>query len=195
VRLLFILAVGSLPLLLVIGGSVWLANGSASNAVFAATWLLIPAIPACAVAALIAHITVRIHDRTSGSAQQKLGRSAAFFALSVVVLFLLGAIVRGAQVSRTENVAHERERVLQFLREQPALQEELLAGAKLDIVVGTDPASTAPLVTYEIGIYGNQRRYAIVEVDRSMKPSTLRVLCYTPIYFGHRDVRKPACAQ
>lgn len=170
--------VGLLPLwialALVMAGSV----GEGSDYWLAAPWLLIAAVPLCAVTLLIVGIARTIHARTEGDVGSK-GRRVGFFLGAVAVLVLAGIVMQRVRKADLE-AAQQAGQVL--VERSAEVARVAPAGARASLrVTRRDAAGNVTQFHYSVRPSGaGEALMAVVDVSGGWRDTRVRLACVVP---------------
>ena len=194
-RVAFIVGFGLLPLWAALAFIAYAFATMRSDQAGMAFWALLPAIPACGVTVLIAGLGSAIYTRTAGDSGRKWTFSAGFVSLACLALAMGGVWYVLVKQKNEQILLHEQGLVVRFVQENDEVRREV-GGSPTVSIASYSLLSSGPLpVWYDISVKGTKTVYAIVEVDRSTKPTTFHLRCTTPLYMGSRQPFKGPCEQ
>ena len=182
---LLVLVFGFSPLWLAIGAMIVGSRGQGPDYWNVAPWLVLLAIPVCAVTTLITLAAIKIAARRGpdpGPRAKPVGSTTL-----IVVALLVLAVAAGAwhrHQGRAHDSVEEKRQVVEHVRSDPDVVR--LAGDPFTAWVrfGTgDPPSE-----YHVSVDGRKKFHAIVDVRRSAGAATFAIRCLT-----YQD-GEPACA-
>jgi hypothetical protein len=194
-RALFLNAFGLSPLwldLALLGYSLLIGN---QNLAFITSWLLVLALPACAVTTLIARAAVAVHARSVGSNSIKLLNSGAVTVVAVLLCMLLALALWGRRQDEEASLRAEAKVVEAFVAADMTVAGIVGMPTRTSIVTSSSGREDSRPVRYEVAAYGTTTVYAIVGVVRSGSQRQLRLICTTPISMGHRQSGTDPCAK
>jgi hypothetical protein len=164
-----------------------------SNLAFISLWLLIVAVPACAVTAAIASATVLAYRRTGGTGRAKLLNSSAVMVAACALCVLAALLWWGQRKDGEAALRSESQVVEAFVASEPTVLNAIGPPQRTSIVTSTVVREQSLPSRYEVAAYGTSTIYAIVDVARSGSQRRLRLVCTTPIYSGQREVFADPC--
>lgn len=169
-----------------------------------APWLIVVAIPACALTFGIATLTLVVHARAGGEPSRR--KTVAVGCFGVLNLLLVAAAgLWWMQTTRLkQEIETEKTRALDFVRSHATVVERFGAGLDVSIVTYATSSNERMPHRYEVSIDtkqpqgaepGPQYVYAIVGVWETAGERELVLDCITPTYMGQRDSSKGPCEQ
>ncbi len=152
-------------------------------------WVLLPAIPACAVTYFIAAIATLFYRHTKGDHARKLGSSAGFVAFACLTLGLAGTwyVIDNRETKRM--IEHERARAERFVRDNAEVQKAVGRVPAVSTIFTTFETSRSLPSRYEVSVH-DSALHAIVDVNRTSSPSTFVLRCLT-----QRTASRDPCAK
>jgi hypothetical protein len=194
IRFLFVALVGFLPLWAAIGVVAYLAKDDPSTLV-ASPWLIVFAVPTCAISLLLVFGTLAVHSFVKGSSSRKLAASTGAFTAGVAVIGVTTLLVLRHSQAVEDDVKRETQVAGKFVAEHQAVRQAVGDAPKVFLSTSTKSRDGPMPVTYDFSVVGSKTVYAIVNVRRSGGKATFSLACITPLSFGQRDASKDACAQ
>lgn len=193
-RSVFIALVGLLPLWVAIVVVGYLAVGDSSTLV-ATPWLIIAAVPACAVSLLLVFATLAVHSRVKGDESRRFKISLAVFAAGVAAIVGTTLVFLHQRQTLEKDVKRETQMASRFVAEHQAVRLAVGDAQKVYLASSTTSRDGPMPVKYDFSVIGSKTVYAIVTVDRSAGSARFSLACITPLSPGQREAFKDACAQ
>jgi len=191
-RTAFVVLVGLLPLwvaILVVG---YLAVGDSSTLVVT-PWLIIVAVPACAVSLLLVFATLAVHSRVKGDESRRFKVSLAVFAAGVATIVATALFFLHQRQTLENDVKRETQMASKFVAEHQAVRLAVGDAPKVNLSSSTISRDGPMPVKYDFSVIGSKTVYAIVAVDRSGGVARFSMACITPLSLGQREAFKDAC--
>lgn len=193
-RAAFVAVVGLLPLwaaILLVG---FLAVIDSSTLV-ASPWLIIVAVPACAVSLLLVFATLAVHFRVQGDASRRFKVSSAVFAAGVAAIVFATLLFLHQRQTRENDVKREAQMASKFVAEHQAVRLAVGDTPKVNFSSSTSWSKDPMPFKYDFSVIGSKTVYAIVTVDRSGGTARFSLACITHLSLERRDMLKDPCAQ
>jgi hypothetical protein len=192
-RFAFVSILGLSPIWVAVAIVVFMAMGD-SETLVASPWLIVWAIPACAVSLPIALVTLAVYSGVSGDQSRKMKYATTVFVSALVAVGVGIAVYFAKQETLAQDLKREPDLVAEFIRKQEAVRLVVGDIGKVTFESYTTSPGTAP-VRYFFQVDGSKTAFAVVKVDRSGSAPTFIFLCTTDLAPGQRDPVKDVCKQ
>lgn len=193
-RTAFVSLVGLLPLWVAILVVAYLAVGDSSTLVVT-PWLVIVAVPACAVSLLLVFVTLAVHSRVKGDESRKFKVSLAVFTVGVAAIAITTLLFLHQRRTLENDVKRETQMVSKFVADHQAVRLAVGDAPKVNLSSSTTSRDGPMPGKYDFSVVGSKTVYAIVTVDRTGGVAKFSLACITPLSLGQREAFKDACAQ
>jgi hypothetical protein len=160
---LFILGFGLLPIWVASAIVYYGSLGASATSGYwnVAPWLIVLAIPVCAVTLAIAGVTIAVHRRTEGEPSRKWRFSTLTFAMLVVAVGAAG----GAWWNYRRELQNEWQHAVEFVRTDRTIAE--LVGREPRAELTWTRRRNGTPAFYGVAASGTRTVYAVVAVSRS----------------------------
>jgi hypothetical protein len=156
-----------------------------------APWLLLAAVPACAITMAIAVASRVAFERTAGSRSYKLRVATLWFTSAIVLVCLVASGVWWKHQLEKQDHAHSRELALRLVEQNDAVIR--VAGGRPTVSVSEVTSTHGTITRYDLSVDGERRIYAVVKVAQVDGAPSLSLACITAKSPGQREAFKDVC--
>ena len=120
-------------------------------------------------------------------------RKAGYWPIVVLAVVVMAVILLVQNHQSEAASVREKALALEFVRNNSEVMQ--MVGGQGRVNLATTRKSRGKPTIYDIGVYGTNRLYAIVEATSGNPVPVFRLVCVTPISMGGRDPFKHPCEQ